>query len=79
LEILAREVGKDFHFLIFGTVPMIPEILGTAKMDPAKAKESANTKPRSQLSFGQLNFTKISSFIGSAASREHFKQSQNPP
>jgi hypothetical protein len=48
LEILAREVGKDFHFLIFGTVPMIPKILETAKTDPAKAKASANTKPRSQ-------------------------------
>jgi hypothetical protein len=45
---------------------MIPKILRTAKTDPAKAKESANTKPRSQISFCQLNFTKISSFIGSA-------------
>jgi hypothetical protein len=42
---------------------MIPKILGTAKIVPAKAKESANTKPRSQLSFCQLNFTKISSFL----------------
>jgi hypothetical protein len=47
----------------FGTVPMIPKILGTAKTD--KAKESVNTKPRLQLSFCQLNFTKISSFIRS--------------
>ncbi len=64
---LARGMRKDFHFSIFGTVPMIPKILGTAKIVPAKAKESANTKPRSQLSFCQLNFTKISSFMTSHA------------
>jgi hypothetical protein len=58
---------KDFHFLILGTVLTITKILGTAKMNPAKAKESASTKPCSQFSFCQLNFTKLSSFIGSAA------------
>jgi hypothetical protein len=51
----------------FGTVPMIPKILGTVKTDPAKAKESLNTKPHSQHSFCQLNFTKILGFIGSVA------------
>jgi hypothetical protein len=50
LEILARGTRK-VHFLIFGTVPTIPKSLRTAKMDPAKAEESAGTKLRLQVSF----------------------------
>jgi hypothetical protein len=67
LEILARGVRKDFHIMIFGTVTTLPKILRITKMDPAKAKESASTKPRSQFSFCWLNLTKILSFISSAA------------
>jgi hypothetical protein len=77
LEILARGARKDFHFTSFGTVPMIPQILGIAKMDPAKAKESANTKLRSQLFFCQLNFTKISSYRLSSA-LDRFKKIPKP-
>jgi hypothetical protein len=67
LEIFAGGARKDFQILIIGTVTRIPKILRTAETDPAKAKESASTKRRSQFSFCQLNFTKILSFISSAA------------
>jgi hypothetical protein len=56
---------KGLQDLIFGTGTTIPKILRTAITDPEKAKESASTKPCSQFSFCQLNFTKISSFISS--------------
>jgi hypothetical protein len=63
LEILARGTRK-IHFSIFGTVPTIPKSLRTAKMDPAKAERAQNCAHKSPF---QLNFTKISSFIGSVA------------
>jgi hypothetical protein len=79
LEILTRGARKDFNFLIFGTVPMIPKILRTTKMDPAKAKESASTNLHSQFSFCQLYFTKISSFISLAALEIAFENPQTHP